>query len=120
MIDFEAIEPGVYVYRWVGLVTMREAQQVADRLLAAHDGQPYAAIVDLRETEHLPRDFTHMRTIIRAEVAHGLQGYVVLGASRSIESLLRPLTLLAPTRYVFTQDWDKARTQARALLPQTQ
>lgn len=116
MVTFQRVEQGIYVYDWSGRVSMRDAMTASKQLIAQNNNAPFVGIIDMRENKNLPTDISTMRNIIKAEIRHGLRGYVILGASRSIEVFIKPLAALAPTTYKFTQEWDAALQMARDLL----
>lgn len=116
MIELEQFEPGVYVYHWVGQVDMKAARASFEKLKVLNEKRPYVAIIQMQKARHVPTDIAAMRALIKEEMAQGLRGYVVFGASRAIESFIRPLSLLAPTTYRFAQDWEAGLQLARDLL----
>lgn len=119
MIEVERLETGVFIYHWSDIVTMEEAQQAVDEVKSLVDGSPFVAIIDMTRLSRLPNDIRKMRQNIKADIALGLQGYVVYGASRVVETLIRPLSALAPTRYAFAASLDEARAAAHALLAES-
>lgn len=116
MIEFEQIAPGIYLYRWEGVLEAQDMYRASEALASQNGKQPFASIVDMRKLEKVPMDIGTMRAVIKTEMRAGLRGYVLLGASRAIESFVRPMAVLAPTTYKFTQDWDEAVSLARGLL----
>lgn len=116
MIDIEQLEPGIVCYHWRGVVSMVEARAAVDRIKEIVREEPYAALVNMADLERAPNDFANMRLAIAAEVRNGLLGYSVYGASRLIETLIRPLSLLAPTTYHFSRTRAEAMESAREML----
>lgn len=116
MIEFETIEPGIYIYHWIDHVDMEDARKLLISLKEINSGKPYAAIVDMRKIKRVPNDIAAMRVLIKEEVVEGLCGYVIFGAPPSVMSFMKPMALLAPTTYKFTHDWDTAIEMARELL----
>jgi len=119
MINVERIESGIFVYRWVGHINMQDATVSMETIFSLNEGNPYAAIIDMEKTTHLPNDIAHMRANIKAEVQQGLRGYVIFGAPRFVQSILKTLALLAPTTYQFSDHWEEALHMARTLLEQS-
>ncbi len=116
MVNAEQIVPGIYIYRWIDQVDMRDARASFEAVKRINRGQPYVAIVDMQDIRRVPQDIAAMRALIKEEVAEGLRGYVVYGAPRIVETFIKPLSLLAPTTYTFAQDWDIALQLAHVLL----
>ena len=116
MIEVEQIEPGIIRYIWSGFVDMKDAEFALEKIVALNGKAPYIAIVDVRELKRIPSNIAHVQANIKAEMRHGLQGYVILGASGFFESLVRTITVLAPTTYKFAQDETKAVESAREML----
>lgn len=116
MIEFEQVEPGIYVYYWVDQVDMKDARTSFVALKAINAGKLYAAIVDMQQIKRVPHDIAAMRVLIKEEVVEGLCGYVIFGAPAAVMSFIKPMSLLAPTTYKFASDWDTALRMARELL----
>jgi len=118
MIQLERIESGIYVYHWIGNVDMQDAKRSMKTIFSLNEEKPYAAIIDMEKMTQLPNDIAHMQANIKAEVQQGLRGYVVFGAPRFVQSMLKTLAVLAPTTYQFSDHWDEALRMARSLLEQ--
>lgn len=116
MIELERIESGIYVYRWIGQIDMHDAKNVMETLFTMNEQQAYVAIIDMSKTTRLPNDIAQMRANIKAEVQHGLRGYVVFSAPRFALSIIKTLSLIAPTSYKFSGEWAEALQMARSLL----
>lgn len=116
MIEIALHESNIFIYHWRGNVTMEEARGVIQAVNVLNQGKPFAAIVDMRELTRLPRNITQMQANIKADIREGLCGYVILGGPPRIRALVRTLSVLAPTTYKFTQDFDKAVAMARTLV----
>lgn len=116
MIEVARYEPGIYLYHWRGKVTMDEAEAAAAELAVINEKQPFASIVDMCEIRQLPNNIMKMQVNIRADLREGLCGYVILGAPKRVQAMVRTVAVLAPTTYQFTDDLDEAVTMARALL----
>ncbi len=112
----QLVEAGILVYHWVDNVTMQEAKNALETVIPLLTTPTYSAIIDMRQVKTIPSDIIHMRENIKAEVKHGLKGYIILGAPRIVETFVRALSSLAPTTYQFAHTWDEALDMARALI----
>lgn len=116
MVNVEIIESGIVVYHWEEKMTMAEGKAALERLRPTLTGAPYVSIIDMSKTKQLPRDLGIMISLIKDELSLGLVGYVIYAAPLHAQTVGRHLSVLAPTRYYWTQDWDSALQQARAWL----
>ena len=116
MIEVKLVEEGVLVYHWIDNVTMQEAKNALAIVIPLLTTSTYSTIIDMRQVKTIPSDIVHMRENIKAEIKHGLKGYVILGAPRIVETFVRALSSLAPTTYQFAHSWDEAVDMARILI----
>lgn len=116
MITLEQVEEGIYIYHWVGHVTMYEAEEAIEKFKASHDNTPYVAIINMAEMTNIPHDIPKMTRLIKEDTTTGLIGYVALSVPKRALGFIKPLTLLAPTTYYFADSIDEALITARNLL----
>lgn len=116
MIDFEVLEPGIIIYRWVDIVTMHEAEDAFATMTAAMPQQPYVALLDLSELKRPPTDLVHMRDNIRLEIIHGLKAYMIFGGNLPVGIFLRTIKRLAVVEYYVANDYQAALVKARDTL----
>lgn len=116
MVEVELVETGIFVYRWIGNITMQEAKNALNTIISLLTTPVYSAIVDMSQIKTMPNDVFQIRENAKIEIKNGLQGYVILGAPRMVEMFINSLLPLAPTKYQFAKSWHEALDMARALI----
>lgn len=119
MVIVEKIEPGIYTYRWNGIVKIEDVEQaLKDMGELLGDEESFIALIDMRETKSYPLDIIRMSRVVKYDVKRGLIAYVIVGAPGIIQTVGNAVSKLAPTRYVWLKTWDEALDESRALLQQ--
>ncbi|PJF27857.1 MAG: hypothetical protein CUN52_13950 [Phototrophicales bacterium] len=116
MIEVELLETGIFVYRWIGNISIQETKHALDQITPLLTTPIYSAIVDMSQMKTMPNDVKQIRENATIEIKNGLKGYVILGAPRMVEMFINMLLPLAPTVYQFAKSWDEALDMARSLI----
>jgi len=117
MIRLEQISENIVIYHWEGNISVDENRQTFEEYKTIKtEPTPYIAIVNMENVKALPFNIPKIQTIIKDEMKHGLQAYILYGAPLAVSAITKTLAVLAPTTYHFCDTRDEAILLANEFL----
>jgi hypothetical protein len=112
------IEKGIYLSKWVDIITADDVVLSQEQVLALADEQgdtKYVLVVDARDFKRAQITFQLVRKVI-ARNNKRLLGYVIIGMSVTTQVFTKAFGVVAQLPYKFAKDQDEAVSIGREWL----
>jgi len=117
-VEAKFIEKGIYLSKWVGVISGDEVVLSQEQVLALadeHGDEKYVLIIDATQFKRVQLTFQSVRDLMKRNNKR-LLGYIVVGMTFATQIVSKSFSVVVQLPYHFAHNEDEAREMALRIL----